>query len=309
MTDRLNIHRLTTETRNPQTASIHQADTMEILRIINQEDFKVAEAVQQVLPDIQIAVQFAHQSLQRNGRLIYAGAGTSGRLGVLDAVECPPTYSVSPDTVIGLMAGGADAFLQAAEGIEDSEETGALDLKTIGLTAEDTVIAIAASGRTPYAAGALKYAKTIGAKTVALTCNKHSLISTYADHSIEVVVGPEVITGSTRMKAATAHKMILNMISTAVMIKSGKVYENLMVDVHVSNEKLKERAIGIIQSITGVPYDKAKETLEAAGSHVKTAIVMLKTNSDETHAKALLKESDGFIDKAIEQHLSKEKER
>lgn len=207
------------------------------------------------------------------------------------------------------MAGGADAFLQAAEGIEDSEETGALDLKTIGLTAEDTVIAIAASGRTPYAAGALKYAKTIGAKTVALTCNKDSLISTFADHSIEVVVGPEVITGSTRMKAATAHKMILNMISTAVMIKSGKVYENLMVDVHVSNEKLKERAIGIIQSITGVPYDKAKETLEAADSHVKTAIVMLKTNSDETHAKALLKESDGFIDKAIEQHVSKEKER
>ncbi|MBT2636275.1 N-acetylmuramic acid 6-phosphate etherase [Bacillus sp. ISL-26] len=304
MTDRLNIHKLTTETRNPQTASIHQADTMEILQYINQEDFKVAEAVQQVLPDIQAAVEFAHESLQKKGRLIYAGAGTSGRLGVLDAVECPPTYSVSPETVIGLMAGGADAFLRASEGIEDSEEAGADDIKSIGLTENDTVIAIAASGRTPYAAGVLQYANTIGAKTIALTCNKHSLIGNYADHSIEVIVGPEVITGSTRMKAATAHKMILNMISTAVMVKSGKVYENLMVDVHVSNEKLKERAIGIIQTITGAPYDTAKETLETADLHVKTAIVMLKTNSDEKHAAALLKEAGGFIDKAIEHHHS-----
>lgn len=270
--------------------------------MINNEDMKVAAAVQEVLPDIKTAVDCAYESFQNGGRLIYTGAGTSGRLGVMDAVECPPTYSVSPDQVIGIMAGGPEAFLQAAEGIEDSEEAGAEDLRNIQLTSNDTVIAIAASGRTPYAAGALRYARKVGAHTIALTCNENSAISKDADHSIEVVVGPEAITGSTRMKAATAHKMILNMISTAVMVKIGKVYENLMVDVNVSNKKLKERAISIIQSLTNASYDTARYTLEQADHHVKTAIVMLKTSTDQKQAKTLLDEANGFIDKAIEHY-------
>ncbi|KAF1678921.1 N-acetylmuramic acid 6-phosphate etherase [Bacillus mexicanus] len=300
MSKPLDLHRLTTESRNSQTTDIHKANTLGILKMINNEDLKVAAAVQQVLPDIQTAVDCAYDSFQNGGRLIYIGAGTSGRLGVMDAVECPPTYSVSRDQVIGIMAGGPKAFLQATEGIEDSEEAGAEDLKNIHLTSNDTVLAVAASGRTPYAAGALTYARKAGAHTIALTSNKNSAISKNADHSIEVVVGPEAITGSTRMKAATAHKMILNMISTAVMVKIGKVYENLMVDVNVSNNKLKERAISIIQSLTNAPYDTAKHTLEQANYHVKTAIVMLKTNTDQEQAKTLLDEANGFIDKAIE---------
>ncbi|MCY7761934.1 N-acetylmuramic acid 6-phosphate etherase [Bacillus spizizenii] len=305
MSKPLNLHRLTTESRNSQTAEIHKVNTLGILKMINNEDLKVAAAVQQVLPDIKTAVDCAYDSFQNGGRLIYTGAGTSGRLGVMDAVECPPTYSVSPDQVIGIMAGGPKAFLQAAEGIEDSEKAGAEDLKNIQLTSNDTVIAIAASGRTPYAAGALTYARKVGAHTIALTCNENSAISKDADHSIEVVVGPEAITGSTRMKAATAHKMILNMISTAVMVKIGKVYENLMVDVNVSNKKLKERAISIIQSLTNASYDTARHTLEKANHHVKTAIVMLKTSTDQEQAKTLLDETNGFIDKAIEHYHSR----
>ncbi|MHA6487816.1 N-acetylmuramic acid 6-phosphate etherase [Bacillus cabrialesii] len=304
MSELLNLHRLTTESRNSQTAEIHKTNTLGILKMINNEDLKVAAAVQQVLPDIKTAVDCAYNSFQNGGRLIYTGAGTSGRLGVMDAVECPPTYSVSPDQVIGIMAGGPKAFLQAAEGIEDSEEAGAEDLKNIQLTSNDTVIAIAASGRTPYAAGALTYARKVGAHAIALTCNENSAISKEADHSIEVVVGPEAITGSTRMKAATAHKMILNMISTAVMVKIGKVYENLMVDVNVSNKKLKERAISIIQSLTNASYDTARHTLEQANHHVKTAILMLKTSTDQEKAKTLLDEANGFIDKAIENYHS-----
>lgn len=302
MSESLNLHHLTTESRNSQTVEIHKANTLGILKMINNEDIKVAAAVQEVLPDIKTAVDCAYDSFQHGGRLIYTGAGTSGRLGVMDAVECPPTYSVSPDQVIGIMAGGPEAFLQAAEGIEDSEKAGAEDLRNIQLTSNDTVIAIAASGRTPYAAGALRYARKVGAHTIALTCNKNSAISKDADHSIEVVVGPEAITGSTRMKAATAHKMILNMISTAVMVKIGKVYENLMVDVNVSNKKLKERAISIIQSLTNASYETARKTLEQADHHVKTAIVMLKTSTDQKQAKTLLDEANGFIDKAIENY-------
>ncbi|MEI1419901.1 N-acetylmuramic acid 6-phosphate etherase [Bacillus cabrialesii] len=304
MSEPLNLHRLTTESRNSQTAGIYKATTLGILQMINNEDMKVAAAVQQVLPDIKTAVDCAYDSFQNGGRLIYTGAGTSGRLGVMDAVECPPTYSVSPDQVIGIMAGGPKAFLQAAEGIEDSEEAGAEDLKNIQLTSNDTVIAIAASGRTPYATGALTYARKVGAHTIALTSNENSAISKDADYSIEVVVGPEAITGSTRMKAATAHKMILNMISTAVMVKIGKVYENLMVDVNVSNIKLKERAISIIQSLTNASYKTARNTLEQANHHVKTAIVMLKTSADQEQAKTLLNEANGFIDKAIENYQS-----
>ncbi|MDQ0246629.1 N-acetylmuramic acid 6-phosphate etherase [Bacillus fengqiuensis] len=291
---------LTTESRNDQTMHIDTADTTEILRIMNEEDQKIALAVQQVLPDVGVAVKFAYESLKNGGRLIYIGAGTSGRLGVLDAVECPPTFSTDPDMVQGIMAGGEKAFVKAVEGAEDKEELGAQDLKDIHLTANDTVIGIAASGRTPYVTGALQYARSVGAKAVALSCNKNSLISQAADHSIEVVVGPEVLTGSTRLKAATAHKMILNMISTTTMIHLGKAYENLMVDVHVSNYKLKERAINIICKITGVPYEQAKETLETAHNEVKTAIVMLEADKGYDAAKELLEQANGYVRKAVE---------
>ncbi|MED4206331.1 N-acetylmuramic acid 6-phosphate etherase [Neobacillus mesonae] len=295
-----NLGLLTTESRNEQSMEIDTAEPMEILRIMNEEDQKVALAVKEVLPEIEATVKFVFQSFQKGGRLIYMGAGTSGRLGVLDAVECPPTFSTDPEMVQGLIAGGAGAFLKAVEGAEDSPELGVEDLKQIGLTKDDTVIGIAASGRTPYVIGALKYARSIGAKTVALSCNKDAAISKEADQRIEVIVGPEVLTGSTRLKAGTAHKMVLNMISTSSMILFGKAYENLMVDVHVSNEKLKERAIGIIQKITGVTYETALEALENADLQAKTAIVMIKTGKTKLIAEKLLAETNGNVRKAIE---------
>ncbi|MCE4050845.1 MULTISPECIES: N-acetylmuramic acid 6-phosphate etherase [Bacillaceae] len=290
---------LTTESRNDQTMHIDTAKTIDILKLMNEEDQKVALAVQQVLPDVEKAVQFACESIKNGGRLIYIGAGTSGRLGVLDAVECPPTFSTAPGLVQGIIAGGEKAFVTAVEGAEDKEELGAQDLKDISLTAYDTVIGIAASGRTPYVTGALLFARSVGAKAIALSCNNQSVISEAADHSIEVVVGPEVLTGSTRLKAATAQKMILNMISTATMIQLGKAYENLMVDVHVSNYKLKERAINIICKTTGASYDHAKEALENAQNEVKTAIVMLKTNKEYKEAKELLGTAGGYVRKAV----------
>ncbi|MCF8887957.1 N-acetylmuramic acid 6-phosphate etherase [Priestia megaterium] len=294
---------LTTESQNEHTMKIDTASTKEILNIMNKEDQKVALAVQKVLPDVEVAVEFVSESFQKEGRLIYVGAGTSGRLGVLDAVECPPTFSTNPNQVQGLMAGGEKAFVKAVEGAEDNEELGAADLQKIHLNERDTVIGIAASGRTPYVIGALRYAKSVKAKTVALSCNGNSLIGKEADHSIEVVVGPEVLTGSTRLKAASAHKMILNMISTAAMLKVGKAYENLMIDVHVSNEKLKERAIGIICKIMGVSYEQASRTLEEANNEVKTAVVMIKTNENYDTAKMLLNNADGYVRKAIEHYV------
>lgn len=278
------LRSLTTESRNPNTMRISQASPLEILQMINAEDMKVAQAVNRVLPDVKTASDFAFESISNGGRLIYLGAGTSGRIGVMDAVECPPTYSISPDVIVGIMAGGDSAFSHAAEDVEDSEEAGQKDLEHIHLTSKDTVVGIAASGRTPYIIGALNYARTIGAKTVALSCNEQAEISELADCAIEVVVGAEAITGSTRMKAASAHKMILNMLSTSVMIRQGKVYENLMVDVKVSNHKLKERAITIIQHVTNASYEQAVKALEAADLEVKTAIVMLQTKTDKKTA-------------------------
>jgi len=291
---------LTTESRNEHSMQIDTANPMEILRIMNEQDQLVALAVKEVLPDVGAAVQFVFESFQNGGRLIYLGAGTSGRLGVLDAVECPPTFSTDPEMVQGIIAGGERAFLKAVEGAEDDPELGVSDLKALGLTKNDTVIGIAASGRTPYVIGALRYARSIGAKTVAISCNKDAAISQEADQSIEVIVGPEVLTGSTRLKSGTAHKMILNMISTSSMILLGKAYENLMVDVHVSNQKLKERAIGIIRKITGVSYDMALETLEKAGLQVKTAIVMIKTNTTKLEAEQLLEKANGYVKRAIQ---------
>ncbi|PGY06793.1 N-acetylmuramic acid 6-phosphate etherase [Bacillus sp. OV166] len=295
-----NLELLTTESRNEQSMQIDTASPIDILRIMNEQDQLVALAVKDVLPDVEAAVQFVFESFKNGGRLIYLGAGTSGRLGVLDAVECPPTFSTDTEMVQGIMAGGEGAFLKAVEGAEDQPDLGVADLKELGLTKDDTVIGIAASGRTPYVIGALRYARSIGAKTVALSCNKNAAISKEADQSIEVIVGPEVLTGSTRLKSGTAHKMILNMISTSSMILLGKAYENLMVDVHVSNQKLKERAIGIIRKITGVSYEQALETLEASNLQVKTAIVMIKTNRNKQEAERLLTEANGYVKKAIQ---------
>lgn len=295
-----NLELLTTESRNEHSMQIDTAEAKDILKIMNEEDQKVALAVKEVLPEIEVAVQFAVDSFKKGGRLIYMGAGTSGRLGVLDAVECPPTFSTDLQMVQGLMAGGESAFVKAVEGAEDRPELGVSDLENLQLTENDTVIGLAASGRTPYVIGALQYARSIGAKTVALSCNRNAAISKEADQSIEVIVGPEVLTGSTRLKAATAQKMILNMISTSSMILLGKAYENLMIDVHVSNKKLKERAISIIRKITNVSYEVASETLEKANNQVKIAIVMIKAEATEQEALELLKQADGYVKKAIE---------
>jgi N-acetylmuramic acid 6-phosphate etherase len=295
-----NLELLTTESRNQQTMQIDTAEAIDILRIMNEQDQLVALAVKEVLPEVEAAVQFVFESFKNGGRLIYLGAGTSGRLGVLDAVECPPTFSTEPEMVVGLMAGGEGAFLKAVEGAEDDPELGVNDLKQLELTENDTVIGIAASGRTPYVIGALRYARSIGAKTVALSCNKNAKISKEADQAIEVIVGPEVLTGSTRLKSGTAHKMILNMISTSSMILLGKAYENLMVDVKVSNLKLKERAIGIIRKITGVSYEVALETLEKSDLQVKTAIVMIMTETTKQQAEELLDAANGYVKIAIQ---------
>lgn len=291
---------LVTEMRNEHSMTIDNMSTSEILSVINNEDLKVALAVQQVLPEVEQAVEKIYYSLKNGGRLFYVGAGTSGRLGILDAVECPPTYSTPPELVQAVMAGGKKAIEKAVEGAEDSEELGANDLAERGLTEIDVVVGIAASGRTPYVAGALKYAKKIGAATVSLTSNKNAVISQIADVKIEVETGPEVITGSTRMKAATAHKLILNMLTTTTMIKIGKVYENLMVDVKVSNLKLQERAINIVSTITGVSYEVAKEALTKSNNEVKPAIVMLKAKVTLKEAKDAIEVANGFVRKAID---------
>ncbi|SET06870.1 N-acetylmuramic acid 6-phosphate etherase [Oceanobacillus limi] len=295
---------LTTEQRNDKTKSIDNMTTAEILTTINDEDRKVATAIQKVIPQVEATVEAVYQSLKNGGRLFYVGAGTSGRLGILDAVECPPTYSTPPELVQAVMAGGTKAIEKAVEGAEDSETLGANDLKERNVTELDVVIGIAASGRTPYVIGALKYAKEIGASTASLSSNEGSMISRFADINIEVLTGPEVITGSTRMKAATAHKLILNMITTTTMIKIGKVYENLMVDVKVSNQKLKERAISIVSTITDVSYERAKETLKKTNFEVKPAIVMIKANTSLNKAKHSIQKADGFVRKAIDLALS-----
>jgi N-acetylmuramic acid 6-phosphate etherase len=294
------LSRLTTEQRNPKTMHLDRMPTMDILQIINDEDKKVAFAVEKVLPRVEVAVEKIYQALANGGRLFYVGAGTSGRLGVLDASECPPTFLTPPDLVQSLMAGGEKAFVKAIEYSEDDEHQGKLDLQNHHVCKQDVVVGITASGRTPYPMGAIKLAREIGAFTIALTCNEQSEISQFADLAIEVVVGPEVLTGSTRMKAATAHKMILNMMSTAVMVKLGKVYENLMVDVHASNYKLLDRAKRIIMDITKIPYEEAEKALSQANNEVKPAIVMLEAGVSLEEAKAFIQKSGGYVRKAIE---------
>lgn len=291
---------LTTEQRNRHSMNIDNLSTADILKVMNNEDLTVAKSVQMVLPKIEQAVNLVYESLSNDGRLIYVGAGTSGRLGILDAVECPPTFSTDPEMVQAIMAGGQSAFIEAVEGAEDKPSLGAEDLKDLQLSNSDVVIGIAASGRTPYVIGALKYANEIGARTVSISSNEKSLIGKHADVGIDVITGPEILTGSTRMKAATAHKLILNMISTSTMIKMGKVYENLMVDVKVSNYKLKQRAIGIICEVTSASHDEAEKVLELANLEVKSAIVMINADVDYETAKKRLKKANGFVRQAID---------
>lgn len=289
---------LTTEKRNPQSMHLDEASTLDILTLMNNEDAKVALAVQQVLPDIEKVVLQVIECLQKGGRLIYIGAGTSGRIGVLDAVECPPTFGMDPHRVIAFLAGGHQDY--AKEEAEDSAELGKVDLMSIDLCSKDIVIGLAASGRTPYVIGALQYAHSIGATTASIACNPSAKISQYADYPIEVDNGPEILTGSTRLKAGTSQKMICNMISTASMIGLGKVYENLMVDVDVSNEKLYERWKNIVQMATGCDQQSVSDIYEKSHGHAKAAICMLKLDISYEQAIDLLQKNHGFIKKVIQ---------
>lgn len=291
----LDLSQLTTESRNPDTMNLDEMSPLEIAQVMNREDAHVIEAIHAELPHIAQAIEWATESLRAGGRIVYMGAGTSGRLGVLDAVECPPTFGVSPDTVVGLMAGGTGAFVCAVEGAEDSQALGVDDLKGIGITARDTVVGIAASGRTPYVAAALDYAREVGCHTVAIACNKGSVIGAHAELAIEPVCGPEVLTGSTRLKAGTAQKLVLNMISTGSMVGCGKVYQNLMVDVQQTNEKLVVRGQNICMDATGCTREEAISALEAAGGHVKTAIVMILNNQTADEAQRALAAADGHV--------------
>ncbi|MGG2024659.1 N-acetylmuramic acid 6-phosphate etherase [Gottfriedia sp. S16(2024)] len=293
------LENLTTEIRNKRTSNLDQLSVDEFLNIMNEEDQKVALAVREQIPMISKVVQLVVEAFQNGGRLIYAGAGTSGRIGLLDAVECPPTFGTNPSEVIGLIAGGERAFIKAVEGAEDSEELGKEDLLRISLTKNDIVIGIAASGRTPYVIGALKYANEIGAKTVAVACNKGSKIGEVAFQKIEVDNGPEVLTGSTRLKAGTSQKLICNMISTASMIGIGKVYKNLMVDLQLTNSKLVDRAKRIIVEATGCEYETASNYLQKANNQTKIAIVMILTGMNYDEAIISLNKASGFITKVV----------
>jgi N-acetylmuramic acid 6-phosphate etherase len=285
---------LPTEARNPASEHIDQLPTLDMLRIINNEDAKVAAAVAAELPNIATAVDTIAARFAKGGRLFYIGAGTSGRLGVLDASECPPTFSVPPTLVQGLIAGGDSALRKSSEHSEDSPEQGAADLEAAGFTQNDTLVGIAASGRTPYVLGALAHAKKLGATTISLTCVPNSQMAAVADISIAPVTGPEVITGSTRMKAGTATKLVLNMLSTGVMIKTGAVYGNLMVNVKPTNAKLVDRAHRIIMAATGVDQPTAASLLTQAGS-VKTAIVIQRLTISPDDAEAKLKAAHGNL--------------
>jgi N-acetylmuramic acid 6-phosphate etherase len=284
-----------TEQQNPQTHNLDQMNATAILRLMNAEDQRVPQAVEAVIPQIARAVEVVRTQLMMDGRLFYVGAGTSGRLGVLDAVECVPTFGTEPHTVQGIIAGGDGAFVQAVEGAEDERQAGADDLQARSLTASDVVVGIAASGHTPYVLGAIDYAKQVGAPTIGIACNKPAPLLTAANLPIGVIVGAEVLTGSTRLKAGTAQKLVLNMISTASFALSGKVYGNLMVDVQVTNDKLKRRAQSIISTITGTDAETARDLLSAADNDVKVAIVMHLRDVDAATARQLLHTARGYL--------------
>lgn len=284
-----------TEARNASTANIDTISTIDMIRLINNEDKKVAFAVEKEVEHIAIAVDVIAEQFKKDGRLVYCGCGTSGRLGVLDAAECPPTYSTDPGQVIGLLAGGRSAMFQAVEGAEDNFEQGAQDLKEIQFSPNDVLVGIAASGRTPYVLGAMEYAKKIGAHVIGIACCPDSDVEHAADIAIVPTPGPEVITGSTRMKSATAQKMVLNMLTTGAMIKLGKVYGNLMVDVKPSNNKLVHRCKRIVSEATGVSEAEAGEVLERCDYRPKIAIVMLLYGVDAPQAREMLEQSGGRI--------------
>ncbi|MBN3493318.1 MULTISPECIES: N-acetylmuramic acid 6-phosphate etherase [Vibrio] len=296
------LSHLVSEGRNPETMDIDLLPSLEIVKRINQQDKLVPLAVEKVLPEIAQAVDKITQAFKLGGRLVYMGAGTSGRLGVLDASECPPTFGVSDQMVIGLIAGGPDAILKAKEGAEDSPELGVADLKSIEFSDKDVVVGIAASGRTPYVIGALEYANDLGATTVALSCNPDSIIAEVAQIAISPVVGPEALTGSTRLKSGTAQKLVLNMLTTASMIRLGKSYQNLMVDVKATNKKLVARAARIVMQATECDKQQAVNTLERTDYDVKLAILMLLTGMDVDSARSQLNHQEGFLRRAVEKH-------
>ena len=291
----INLNKLTTEQRNENSTDLDLISSFDIINLMNEENRDLPDALAPELEKISKIVEWAKESINNGARIIYMGAGTSGRLGVLDAVECPPTFGVSPDVVVGLIAGGKNAFLKAVEGAEDSKELGETDLIKLNLKKEDLVIGIAASGRTPYVIGGLTYATSVGCHTATISCNKDSEISKFAQIAIEAVVGPEILTGSTRLKAGTVQKMILNMITTATFVGVGKTYQNLMVDVMQTNEKLRLRAENIIMEACDVSRVISSSTLIDAKGSVKHAIIMILNNCNYDHAKEILKVSKGHI--------------
>lgn len=296
---KIDLSKLLSESRNPASALIDTLPTQQMLQVINNEDQKVALAVEQAIPEISQAVDLISKALQSGGRLIYSGAGTSGRLGVLDASECPPTFGSSADLVVALIAGGQQAILQAVENAEDNAELGASDLHAINFNARDVLVGIAASGRTPYVLGAMQYALSAGAKVISLSCNARSPMHELADINITPVVGPEVLTGSSRMKAGTAQKLVLNMLSTGAMIRNGKVFGNLMVDVEATNAKLVQRQKNIVLEATGCSAEQAENALAQSANHCKTAILMLLSDLDAASARQKLDKHQGFLRHAL----------
>ncbi|MFF4131693.1 N-acetylmuramic acid 6-phosphate etherase [Streptomyces mirabilis] len=293
------LETLTTEAFRPELSEIDQLSTLEIAKIMNAEDATVPTAVATQLPRIAAAIDAMAERMSRGGRLIYAGAGTAGRLGVLDASECPPTFNTDPSEVVGLIAGGPSAMVTSVEGAEDSKELAEADLKELSLTPDDTVVGVSASGRTPYAVGAVEHARARGALTIGLSCNAHSALAAAAEHGIEIVVGPELLTGSTRLKAGTAQKLVLNMLSTITMIRLGKTYGNLMVDVRASNEKLRARSRRIVALATGASDEEIEQALAATDGEVKNAILTILGGVDGPTAARLLEESDGHLRAAL----------
>lgn len=302
----LNLGALATETRNAASLDIDARSTADILAIINAEDAKIAPAIASQIPAIAKAVDAIVHALQSGGRLVYIGAGTSGRLGILDATECPPTYSTDPEQIIGIIAGGREAVFRSVEHAEDDEELAVADLQIVHFNAKDILVGIAASGRTPYVVSALRYAQGLGATTVALTCTADNPMQKHADMVITPVVGAEVVTGSTRMKAGTAQKLVLNMLSTAAMIRMGKVYRNLMVDVKPSNAKLVQRQKNIVAEATGCDAATAEQALAAAAGEAKTAIVMLLLGVPADAARAALAQGQGNIRKTLQHHAEED---
>lgn len=296
----MNLNKLLTEQLNENSRDLDQLSTEQIISLMNNEDKTVASQVEHVLPKINSAVGLIVKCLRNDGRLIYVGAGTSGRIGVLDASEIPPTFGFEEERIRSVLAGGKSAMFSASEGIEDNEELGKVNLKELNITGNDVVVGITASGRTPYVMGAIRYAKEVGCPTISVSCNANSNISSLSEVSIEVVTGPEIIAGSTRLKAGTAQKMVLNMLSTVTMIRLGKVYKNFMVDLRPSNEKLISRSIAILQEVCNVGVVTAQKALDASENNVKLAIIMIEKGCSKNEAVQLLEQSKGFVRNVLE---------